>query len=136
MRRRALPVLIALAPLVAACGGESAYPTRDCATKIWVTPAHRDAAVHVIGSWDDWSSPGQVASSWDDGVHRFATLDLPAGEYGYLIVEDGKTSLDRSQPLTTFRGEDEVSLLIASDCSLPEIRVDRVTASDDGELSI
>jgi glycosidase len=51
---------------------------------------------------------------------------LSPGEHGYLIVEGGAPRPDRWNPLTTFRGDEEVSLAIAPDCSAPEIRVDAV----------
>ncbi len=53
-----------------------------------------------------------------------------------MVVMDGMAGLDPYQPLTTFRGEQEVSLLVVPDCKVPEIEVDRASADADGALSV
>jgi glycosidase len=120
--------------LLAACGGEP-YPSVDCHQVVWVRPARPDAAVEVVGSWDGWRSPGTAAEPAQDGWVG-VLLSLPPGEYGYRVVADGVSSLDRYQPLSTFRGDEEVSLLVAPDCAAPAIRIDRAIATDDGRLSL
>ena len=56
-----------------------------------------------------------------DNWHKLQ-LSLAAGEHGYLIIEDGQAHADARNPLTTFRGDDEVSLLMIDDCSVPQVR--------------
>jgi glycosidase len=57
-------------------------------------------------------------------------MPVPDGEYGYLISENGEKRIDAYNPLTTFRGDDEVSLLLVPVCDAPEIRVDEIKASN------
>lgn len=102
---------------------------------MWAQPAHDDVEVRVVGSWDGYQEPGVTAESADDGW-KVAVLDLSPGEYGYQIIFDGKAQLDRFAPLGTYRGEREVSLLVAPDCSVPALRVDAASADDAGALSI
>lgn len=63
-------------------------------------------------------------------------MSLPPGEYGYVLSGEGQERLDPSNPLTTYRGEDEVSLLLVSDCSRPRIKVGAVEAQGDGTVEI
>lgn len=116
------------------CGEtEASYPTRDCAPVVWARPAQAGARVEVLGSWNGWASPGIVMQPFeDDASYQFARVDAPPGEHGYLIEESGVRRLDRYNPLSTYRGAEEVSLLVSPDCSAPELRVDSVEASDDG----
>jgi len=53
-------------------------------------------------------------------------IDLGEGEYGYMVAEDGRRRIDVFNPLTTFRGDEEVSLLVVPACGAPEIRVDEI----------
>jgi glycosidase len=81
--------------------------------------------MEVVGSWDGWASPGVAMRVREDGW-RVLGLDLPAGEYGYLIVDGGLALLDEHNPLTTFRPSDarEVSRLEVQDCANPALRVE------------
>lgn len=116
--------ILALAAAVApSCGGPDP-PTRDCATVIWAKPTS-GGSLRVVGSWDGWASPGTALEPQQDGWYA-VSLSLPAGEHGYLIAEGDERRIDPFNPLTTFRGEEEVSLAIAPDCSAPEIRIDAV----------
>jgi glycosidase len=93
--------------------------------------------VSIPGSWDDWALPAQRASiSLDAPGWQRLDLTLPPGEYGYLVQLDGVASLDGRNALTTFRGEDEVSLLQVDDCSTPGLRVDSARGSDVGTLTL
>lgn len=97
---------------------------RDCTAVIWAWPSHAGASVQIVGSWDDWASPGSSMLARDDGW-RVLGLDLPAGEYGYLVVDGGAAQLDEHNPLTSFRLSDarEVSRLEVQDCELPALRI-------------
>jgi glycosidase len=95
---------------------------------IWGKPEKAGNDLRVEGSWDGWSAP-QPLERRDDGWHLLP-LDLAPGEYGYRIVEEGAPRLDPYNPLTTFRGEEEVSLAFAADCSSPALRVDEVAVQD------
>src|SRR4051812_44941671 len=111
MRRAPLlPIaLLACAALAGASCGPG-YPTVDCQQVVWVLPKHDGARVEVVGSWDGWKAPGVAASPADTPGWQIALLSLPPGEYGYQVVIDGAPRLDPFQPLTTFRGDEEVSL--------------------------
>jgi len=67
---------------------------------------------------------------------RYSPVEAPPGEYGYQIIARGQSILDRYNPLTTFRGEREVSLLSVPDCSVPELRVDAVETAQDGRATL
>jgi glycosidase len=121
--------IFALAALALGCGGVEP-PRRDCATVIWGKPLTAGNELRVEGSWDGWAE-SQPLEERGDGWHLLP-LDLAPGEYGYRIVEAGKPRLDPYNALTTFRGDEEVSLAIAADCSAPALRVDEVAARGDG----
>lgn len=125
--RSAFPwILASLAALGPACDNGD-HPVRDCATVIWAR-AQGSGELRVQGSWDNWASPGRPLESYGDGWYLLE-LSLPPGEYGYLVVEGGEPRVDPYNPLTTFRGDEEVSLAMAPDCSAPELRVDAVEVS-------
>ena len=84
--------------------------------------------MRVVGSWDGWKEPGTPLAARSDGWLT-ARVQVPEGEYGYLISENGEKRIDAYNPLTTFRGDEEVSLLLVPACDAPEIRVDEVKAS-------
>jgi glycosidase len=117
-----------LAVTVPSCGSDGP-PGRECKTLIWARSA-TGAVPEVEGSWDDWTSRSSLTAH-GDGWYVFP-VELPHGEYGYRIVERGKPRLDAYNPLTTFRGDEEVSLAVAPDCSRPELRIDAVEVQGDG----
>jgi glycosidase len=116
------------------CGGPT-YPSVDCHQAVWVRDARADDDVRVIGSWDGWKTPGVAADPAQAGW-AMALLTLPAGEYGYQIVVNGAPRADPFQPLTTFHGEQEVSLLVANDCAVPALRIDAAQADATGALTL
>ena len=126
--------LSALGVSASSCGGPS-YPSVDCHQPIWIRAAHPDDDVRVVGSWDGWKTPGIAASPARDGW-VMALLTLPPGEHGYQIVVNGAPRVDVFQPLTTFHGDREVSLVIADDCAVPALRVDTAQADAAGALSM
>jgi glycosidase len=116
-------ILALLSCLAPSCGG-GAPPARECDAVIWALPAGV-AEPRVEGSWNGWASPGAPLLPHGDGWSMLE-LSLPPGEHAYRIVEGGVGRIDPYNPLTTFRGDEEVSLLLAPDCSVPELRVDAV----------
>jgi hypothetical protein len=47
------------------------------------------AGVQVIGSWDDWQTPGHDLARGEGGVWE-GTVDLPAGSHRYRFIVDGR----------------------------------------------
>jgi glycosidase len=107
-------------------------PWRDCPRAIWAQPSQPDAELRVVGSWDGWKEPGTALPARSDGWHT-TRVQMPEGEYGYLISENGEKRIDVFNPLTTFRGDEEVSLMQVRACDFPEIRVDEVRAAQSDE---
>ena len=103
----------------------NAAPLRDCPRALWARPSRPGADTRVVGSWDGWKEPGSALLARSDGWYT-ARVDVPEGEHGYLVSEDGRKHVDAFNPLTTFRGDDEVSLLLVPTCAAPEIRIDEV----------
>ena len=118
----------------AACQGSS-YPRVDCHQPVWVA-ASEDTSASVIGSWDGWQAPGIAALPSGHPGWQLALLALPPGSYGYQVVTSGVVGLDPYEPLTTFRGDEEVSLLVAPDCSVPALQVASASADATGALSV
>jgi glycosidase len=110
----------------------STPPLRDCPPALWAKPSRPGADIRVVGSWDGWKEPGLVLHSRPDGWYTARAM-VPEGEYGYLISEDDEKRIDAYNPLTTFRDEDEVSLLTVPACGSPEIRVEGVDAAQGAE---
>ena len=121
------------------CGREESAPlppVRDCTKVIWVRPQRAGADVWLTGSWNGWQGNSVPVPPYGaDGWHM-AWIALPPGQYGYQVVEDGVAGLDVQNPLTTFRGDTEVSLLLVDDCRVPLVRVDQVVGTDDGTVRI
>ena len=128
-------VLGGLVVVVATIGcGEA--PRRDCATWVWAQPLRAGARLEVIGSWDGWLTPGILLQATEEPGWWAARVDgeVPPGEHGYLILEDGVDRLDEHNPLTTFwaeQGDLEVSLLQVPDCGLPVLTVTEVKVAED-----
>ncbi len=123
--------------MLAGCSGEQPRqpPLRDCRAVVWAMPRYPGETVRVVGNWDDWASPGvAMVQARDDGWQVLA-LELPPGEYGYLLVDGGGGRIDEHNPLTTFRRSDglEVSRLWVDDCGQPAIALgsDAVELVDD-----
>jgi len=112
---------------VVGCGGVEP-PRRECKTVFWAEPGG-SSDVQVEGSWNNWAE-AEPLEQRDDGWF-LKPMDLAPGEYGYRLVRAGKHERDPLNPLTTFRDEEEVSLAIAEDCSVPALRIDRVDVRDD-----
>ncbi|HLM73013.1 MAG TPA: hypothetical protein VK459_09990, partial [Polyangiaceae bacterium] len=137
-RRRSLFAALAVVMLAGSCGEESpGAPVRECPAVVWAkAPAIKGAQLSVIGSWNGWASPGIPMEPFEDGAWWMARPDVPPGEHGYLIEGGGVRRLDPFNPLTTYRGAEEVSLLMAPDCGSPELRVDSASGTEAGAISI
>jgi glycosidase len=87
--------------------------------------------MEIASSYDNWQSPLPMQA---DSRSGWAVLRVawPPGRYGYSILEDGSPRLDSTNPLTTFRSDEEVSLLTVEDCSGPEVIVDAIDRQTPG----
>lgn len=110
-------------------------PARACGLTIWHKPASREARVEIVGDWDDWKRPGVTPDAVADG-YRVAAFDPSPGEHAYAIVEDGVWLTDESRPLTAFHDGREVAFAIVPDCAAPELRVDDVQSTPDGDAVV
>jgi glycosidase len=109
----------------------STAPWRDCPRALWAQRSRPGADIRVIGSWDGWKEPGTAMTPRSDGWYT-TRIDVAEGEYGYVVSEDGRKRIDVFNPLTTFRGDDEVSLLLVPACDTPEIHVDAIDVAKGG----
>jgi hypothetical protein len=69
------------------------------------------ASVAVVGSWDDWQTPGQVLPATREPGLREVWVDLPEGSYRYHFVVDGQAQRPPEAPRYApdgFGGEDGV----------------------------
>jgi len=117
-----------LALTATSCGGVEP-PLRDCFARVWVPPG-APAELRVVGSWNDWASPGLIPVDAEGGW-KLVRVALPPGDHGYLLADGEGTHLDRGNPLTTWRGDEEVSLLQVPDCTDPGLLVVRVEVGKD-----
>jgi glycosidase/MoxR-like ATPase len=103
---------------------------------VWVRPNDPSAPASIIGSWNNWKSPGIPLVRAGDSGYFGARIPAGAGELGYLVVEASVPHLDKDNPLTTFRGDTEVSLLEVPACGSAHLVVTRATATDEGAVTI
>ena len=136
-QRLGVPGALACAMAVAACGEGGGAPVRDCEPIVWARPSRTDVRVEVVGSFNGWTSPGIALEPFeDDESWWMARVAVAPGEHGYLIDEGGVKKRDQFNPLTTFRGAEEVSLLVAPDCSAPELVVNAAVGGDAGDIEV
>lgn len=55
---------------------------------------HAASSVQVLGSWNDWQSPGTAAAAIEPGYWRTSPIRIPAGRHGYKFLLDGERWLD------------------------------------------
>jgi serine protease AprX len=55
---------------------------------------HVVSSVQILGSWNDWRSPGIDGTSIEPGYWRTLPLHLPAGRHVYKLLLDGQRWLD------------------------------------------
>jgi len=91
--------------------------------------------VRVLGEWDNWREPGIEGRVRDDGWVRFA-IDAPAGDYAYIIEEDGVRTLDAYAARSTFYRGEEVSLGRVDDCDAPLVQVNSTSATPQGTVTV
>lgn len=132
---------LALAMLATGVGCGDEAPRRACTAQVWATPARPGAQLQVIGSWDGWLTPGIPMQAADDPPWLVARVDgeVPPGEHGYLILEDGVHRRDEHNPLSTFwaeQGDLEVSLLMVPDCEQPALVIEAATVDAMGGLAV
>lgn len=134
--------LLALPLALLAAGACSDQPTVApapddlCAPVVWVRPTKPTSRLAIIGSWDDWRGPGVSLQRAETSGYAGARVPATAGEFGYLVVEDGVPRLDADNPLTTFRGDNEVSLLEVPPCGAATLTITKIEATDGGAVSI
>jgi len=132
MRPTIQRTVIALAWLCApACGGADEDAT-ECEAIVWARPDRAGARLGLVGAWDDWNATTAMEPFVGDSSWQLARLSLPAGEYGYLVVEEGTGRLDRHNGLSTFRQSNgqEVSLLVVEGCQGPRASVEAAVRHD------
>ncbi|MBL4683165.1 MAG: hypothetical protein JKY37_01135 [Nannocystaceae bacterium] len=139
--RVSFALLALLSPLpvgLAACGEPSNAESTSCDTVIWGRAHRSGASLSVIGSWDDWTTPVAMARFSKDPGWQLAHLELAAGDYGYLVLEEGAGRIDAFNGLTTFRDSDaqEVSLLRVAGCEQPRAVVVSATRVDPFALDL
>nr|MCU0659631.1 alpha-amylase family glycosyl hydrolase [Polyangiaceae bacterium] len=116
---------------------EVPYPRRSCETFLFARPGGAVQRVSALGSWDGWALPGAPLEPHPTRAGWYVLgLTLPPGEYGYLLQEDGASLLDPANPLTTFRGSDEVSLLQVEDCAQAGLRIEESRGGQGGEVRL
>ncbi len=141
MRRAALALCLSLTPpfapllalAAAGCSGEGS-PRRTCGATIWAKAKHRTPK--VTGSFSGWSATGTEMRRHEDEGWFVVTLPLSPGEHGYLVTDDDGTHPDPYNPQRTYRGEQEVSLAIVQDCSVPEVTIEAASATEDGTVTL
>lgn len=107
------------------CGGENP-PQRDCFARVWVPT---ETGGEIVGTWDGFAAP--IAAEPYDAAWNLARFELPPGAYGYWVVQAGRRTIDPYNPLTTYDGDDELSLLQIPDCTAPRLLVDQSRVVDD-----
>jgi glycosidase len=120
-------------------GTSMALEKRDCSTTISFTPDHKPTKIGVGGDWNAFQ-PDQTTMTGPDGTGAYrATLQLDPGVYAYkIVVYDGTTPtwvLDPNSPYSKFVQGVENSALEVGDCSLPQLRFERLDHSPDGNVS-
>ena len=121
-----------------ACSSDNSSPkapSRDCITRVVAKPRTAGASMGLKGSWDGWNGVSVTMHPRSDGMYE-AALQLPPGEYGYVIVEDGSERFDTSRPLTAFHAGQEVSWFEVPDCTMPELRIDDVVTAPGGRVQV
>jgi glycosidase len=121
--------------LLCTCSPAEAPPARECRAIIWARPEHGGAPISVVGSWDDWASPAPL-SPYGEEDWQVRVMALPPGEYGYRVIEEGTARLDPENPLSTYQGAIEVSLLVVPSCFSPELKVLAALGSDEGQATV
>ncbi len=137
--RRAVVVFAACGLVAAACHDDAAtlsVPTRTCALTVWYHPASAADEVQVVGSWNDWATPGTVLDASRSDGWRVAQFNLPPGEAMYNIVDDGTAIPDPNVGTTGYHAGTEVTWVDIASCDAPELQVTAAAGSNDGHATL
>ncbi len=103
---------------------------------MWHKAASIAATVEIVGDFNGWARPGRVIPADRADGWRVTTLDLPAGEHTYAIVEDGVWLTDPNVATTAFHEEHEVTWVDVASCDAPALEVKTATATPGGHVSV
>lgn len=136
--RALLPPVVVVGGLLGACDPGGGAPERDCREILWwIGAADR---VSVVGDWNDWDPEADPLLPYDGATSPAwrIQLDLPAGDWRYLLEVDGTRVLDPLQPLLAVLpgSGGEVSLLRVDDCGEPALELEEAEASPDGAVDV
>ena len=125
--------ILTLLACLASGSGFACAPQRDCTARIYHQPHREVTSVIARGDFNGW---GETALEEICPCVWYAGLDLPPGDYGYLLEVDGIEELDILAPLEGWEddGETATSLLRVEDCATPSFEVLDAGASAGGEL--
>lgn len=87
----------------------------------------------MVGTWDGFAQA--IEPEPFDATWKLARFELPPGDYGYWVLRAGRRTIDPYNPLTTYDGDDELSLLQVPDCSAPKLVVEDSRVVD-GEVEV
>ncbi|MBK8943424.1 MAG: hypothetical protein IPM79_38960 [Polyangiaceae bacterium] len=95
LRHTAALVALAIGALAVGGGGCGEGPLRrDCFARIWAP--NDGAAVLIAADFTGWI-PQDLLEDHDE-AWRLARIELPPGEYGYLLVRGEEEQLDPQNP--------------------------------------
>jgi glycosidase len=130
--------LLAASLLAAACHdapASSAPPERSCGLSVWAEPRSSSASVSIVSSWQGWDKPGEALTPTTGGWWA-GKWSLPAGEYTYALLVEGKETPDPYVPTTAFHDGVEVTWVTVPDCGVPLLQVSSATGSATGDATV
>ena len=143
---RGIFIFLALITSVALFGCDEEAPTRDasssgrirdCRVPVFFSPDRSVETLAVVGDYNDWGRGAEPLHDADgDGVFA-AVIDPGEGLQRYRISADGTAYLDPYNPLTMFGfGGSEHSVVRVPGCDVPELRVESMAASAEGDVGV
>lgn len=109
---------------------------RDCDARFVYPLGRQSSGVFVGGSFNSWSATGlRMIDGLFSNTYR-ASASLPPGVYQYKFIADGQWNLDPTHRYTAYDNGNENSRLDVPDCSKPELKLVRATASADRTIDI
>lgn len=131
--RKHLPALLSAAAIFGCA------PERDCAVELWhIDAATPDTAtVSVVGDFNGWDDDAHPMKRVQDGAWT-AVLELPPGDYDYMIRVDG---IDHRDPFAALLGADPItgeerSRMAVADCAQPLLELEHAEATARGDLQV
>jgi glycosidase len=136
--RRALFLLA----LSASCSADEESPAtpekRACGVVAWLKPTSDTARVDVRLGWENFAVAHEMVRTRDG--FRALSLQPPAGEQLYAIVEDNVWKTDPTVPVTAFATVDgvlrEVTSIVTPNCGVPLLRIDEASATPTGAATV